>query len=474
MDNFHNQYPDDTSDEFTVEDGVLIEYAGGDENVVIPADLGITTIGSQAFAGCEFVESVVIPESVTKIEGGAFWGTHIASPILINDQTPLSYVPPYYESYVIPDSVTSIGDEAFMGCRLTSIKIPFAVEKIGDGAFAGCANLTTVLISENVTSIGDDAFKDCSSLTTITIPDSLVSVGAGAFDGTSLSAPVIINRGRKLVYVPADYVSYTVPETVIEIDGQSFAGCELLESIEIPDSVSVVGDSAFLGTSLPEPILINNGQTLCYVPDNYQTYTIDDTVKSINAGAFAGCLNLESVVIPASVTTIEDSAFAGCCSLESIAIPASVAKIGEFAFSGTNLPEPVISNDGKTLCYVPLRVKSFTIPATVTAIAAGAFENCSNLRSITIPDAITEIRARTFAFCERLTDVTIPESVTAIGGGAFSCCYNLQRITIPASVTKIGFGAFSGCEKLMIAGAEGTFADVYATRNNIDFEVFSD
>ncbi len=78
--------------------------------------------------------------------------------------------------------VTSIGNNAFNGCdHLTSIMIQDGVTHIGSGAFADCFDLTSIVIPNSVTSIGERAFYGCSSLASIEIPNSVTSIGRGAF-----------------------------------------------------------------------------------------------------------------------------------------------------------------------------------------------------------------------------------------------------------------------------------------------------
>ena len=94
------------------------------------------------------------------------------------------------------------------------------------------------------------------------------------------------------------------------------------------------------------------------------------------------------------------------------------------------------------------RLKSVTIPKTVTRIFDYAFCDCVNLRSITIPTNVTEIGREAFRGCTGLTSITIPNSVTSIGDDAFKDCTNLRSITIPEDVTSIGGGAFADCSSL--------------------------
>ncbi|MCL2513193.1 MAG: leucine-rich repeat domain-containing protein [Oscillospiraceae bacterium] len=61
-----------TYGDFVVWKSLLVIYTGKDENVVVPADLGITKIADSAFAHNAAIKTVVIPEGVVSIDSRAF------------------------------------------------------------------------------------------------------------------------------------------------------------------------------------------------------------------------------------------------------------------------------------------------------------------------------------------------------------------------------------------------------------------
>ena len=180
---------------------------------------GTEVICDGAFSCCFSLQSVTIPNSVTKIGDSAFWSCKSL------------------QSVTIPNSVTSIGDYAFYRCySLQSVTIPNSVTKIGDYAFEQCYSLQSVTIPNSVTSIGDYAFEQCYSLQSVTIPNSITSIGDGVFN------------------VCKSLQSITIPNSVTKIGGGAFRRCESLQSVTIPNSVTKIGNRAFWEcTQLDEP-----------------------------------------------------------------------------------------------------------------------------------------------------------------------------------------------------------------------------
>ncbi len=94
------------------------------------------------------------------------------------------------------------------------------------------------------------------------------------------------------------------------------------------------------------------------------------------------------------------------------------------------------------------KIKSVTIPDTITGILGNAFRDCKNLESVTIPDSVTEIGGSAFNGCTSLKTVDMSDNVTVIDEGAFYWCKALKEITIPDSVTYIAKEAFGACQSL--------------------------
>ena len=104
----------------------------------------------------------------------------------------------------------------------------------------------------------------------------------------------------------------------------------------------------------------------------------------------------------------------------------------------------------------------------VTSIGWGAFLGCESLTSVVIPESVTSIGGSAFYDCTSLTSVAIPYGVTCIGDSAFRGCKSLTSVIIPESVKDIRMWAFD-TSHLTIKGKRGSYAETYASKNNIPF-----
>ncbi len=358
---------------------------GGNTVKTVSFPNGLTTIGMQAFRDCTSLTSVTIPDSVTSIENSAFYGCTSLTSVTIPDSV-MSIEGHAFRgctslaSVTIPDSVTSIGFYAFYGCTsLTSVTIPDSVTSIGDYAFLECTSMVSATIGNSVTSIGDEVFSGCTSLTSLTVGESNIAY--------SSENGVLFNKTKtELIQYPIGKTdnSYTIPVSITSIGTRAFYGCTSLASVIIGNSVTSIGDDAFKGCTSLESITVAGSNTT-YSSENgvlfnkaktrliqypagktSVSYTLPDSVTSIESYAFYGCTSLASVTIPDSVTSIEGHAFRECTSLASVTIPDSVTIIEPYTFYGCT------------------SLASVTIPDSVTSIKSDAFYNCTSLTEVNV------------------------------------------------------------------------------------------
>ena len=158
--------------DFEIKDGELIKYSGTAETVVIPET--VTKIHTSAFSRRGTVETIVMPEHITVIEPGTFYRMKTLKKVILS---PSITEIRYYafkecwslEEINIPEGMTVIEQSAFAECKsLKQIIIPDTVTKIEKEAFRGCSALKTVVMSANVTKTGTHAFAECPRLKSMT------------------------------------------------------------------------------------------------------------------------------------------------------------------------------------------------------------------------------------------------------------------------------------------------------------------
>lgn len=324
----------------------ITDYTGSETELIVPGELGgrtVTRIGDLAFSMCKSLKSITLPDSVTSIGFCAF--SHCES----------------LKSITLPDSLTTIGNLAFDSCeKLTGVMLPDSLTFIGELAFFGCKKLTGIIIPDSLTFIGDYAFSGCESLTSIELPDSLLSIGAGAFSNTGLTSITIpasvtfIGEGfchtssLKAIHVSPDNPVFAVVDSALfnmqEMVLLQYPAAASAARYTVPQGTLRIGVNAFYSSDLTEVIL-------------------PDSVTSIGDSAFIGCFDLKSVNIPDSVTTIGEEAFYHCRNLKSVTLPASLTDIAMDAFencpatfsviSGTYAEEWCIENDREYVSTEP-------------------------------------------------------------------------------------------------------------------------
>ncbi|EAY13242.1 Leucine Rich Repeat family protein [Trichomonas vaginalis G3] len=405
------------------------------------------------------------------------------------------------------ENLTQIQTRAFSGCHLLSdIILPKNLKEISNSAFSGCHSLSTICIPDEVISLGEYCFAKSYSLSSITIsPNSKLEI---------IAAYVFMETPLKQIFLPKNLRSIT-HETFkdcrtiefIECDAQStnyFAEDNVLynkqktiiiifpynnvTSFRMPDTVTVIGDNAFVYSLLEEitfsPVL-NLIQVNAFAYSHLKSFTIPDSVTMIYGWAFYNCKYLDTVILGKNLTiipnscfaysnisqitiqegvkTIESCAFFKCINLKSAIIPNSVQNFGGSCFpNDINLTLPpnsqfwfdhqnILYNSNRDTIILCLSLNErYDIPDNVTEITQAAFRGITELITINfLPNSkLIWIGDGAFRDCINLQYINLPNSIKSIGGDAFSGCHKFNLTEFPESLTFIGNSAFIGCDLL--------------------------
>ena len=298
------------------------------ETVTAGNTFNVTAIGSNSFSSCR-ATSLTIPASVTSIGTQAFFGSSLAEIILAEgntayivedhvlyniDKTTLLYSCPNGKSgsFVIPETVKKIESGAFMGTYLTTLTIPEGIEEFGSAFYTfGCK---LIYMPASVTGIFEKIFA----------PEACVTVAAVSYSGDDTNAPwgapylnPIIDgdfiyadeaKTNLIAYIGNDS-DVTIPNSVMCIKDNAFSSNESITSVTIPNSVIGIENNAFSSCT------------------NLANVYIPNSVESIGNYAFNYCSSLAMVTIPESIKSIGNDVFYSCanailyCEIEETAKP---------------------------------------------------------------------------------------------------------------------------------------------------------
>jgi len=193
-------------------------------------------------------------------------------------------------------------------------------------------------------------------------------------------------------------------------------------------------------------VLFDQSQaTLIEYPDGkVGSYTIPNSVTSIGDDAFLDCYNLTSIIIPNSVTNIGNFAFSDCHSLTNITFPNSITSIGYFAFSDCT------------------SLTSITIPSSVTSIGNVAFAGCTNLTALYFQGNAPSDGGDVFYQDSNVTIYYLPGTIR--WGSTFSgfptMLWNPQATTFSAAGGQFGFTITGPTNVVIVVEACTNFANL--------------
>ncbi len=403
-----------------------------------------TSVGTGAFKDAIGIKTVVDGEGVTEIPQECFYGCPNITSVMLS-------------------SVTNIGDIAFYKCpELTSVEL-YAVKNIGTYAFCECTGITSLDLGI-VERIGADAFRGCTGLTELYYPDTLQELetvqnnyyyyGNHPFESypfynctnvTSVSFGGIKKLEIGMIPLYQDNMTIEIRGSVEEIAADAFRyiDCQAIENrnssivitleegvqtiganafsysyaysydlyhmtVNLPNSVTTIGDYAYAGTSLTREE-INLAQFTSVGTGAFKdaigikTVVDGEGVADVTQECFAGCLEITTLDL-GSVKNVGENAFKGCENLNAVYVT-SFNKLGYdligFPSSGITFhcyresPTDLwATQNGFTIEY--LRFNILNIPASTKTIESEAFLGLPNVDGIRLHDGVKSVATDAF------------------------------------------------------------------------------
>lgn len=371
---------------------------------------------------------------------------------------------------VIEEGITNVSAAAFQACdSLVKVTLPDSVKGIGYYSFSGCENLSEIVFGNGIVIIDGYAFNYCEALAEFNIPDGVEVICESVFANCNISR-------------------ISVSKTVRIIENNVLTRCGDVSYIDVDDANPYYCD-------VDGVVFTKDMKTLVRYPKKMEgtSYVIPEGVSVIGHSAFMGSGELTSIVIPASVTKIEDYAFSYCKKIESFDFLESVKEVGEKAFENCSaLKSVVFQGKIEKFGYVPFficnKLETVEFAGGVTEFNYNSFGYCKKLTSIkingddsnyivvdgvvftkdmktlvrycpgaegtsyVIPDGVEVIGDFAFNECMNLTSVEIPVGVTDIKSYAFKDSTNIKSITVPMSVKNIENSALSSIYDITYGG----------------------
>ena len=463
--------------------------SGAGENGTYTIPDGVTSIGAGAFAGCDNITKIVVPETsqLKSIGAGAFEGCGNLSEVDLSASKNLTEIGEgafkgtSITEITLPETLEKIGGGAFEGTKITSVVVPDNVKEIGEGAFKGCSELETVKVGKNVTTIGGGTFEGCENLTEVDLSASktLTEIGEGAFKGTSITEITLPETLEKIdggAFEGTKITSVVVPDSVKEIGEGAFKGCDELETVKVGKNVETIGGGSFEGCKNLTKVDLSETENLkeigegAFKGSSITDIELPETLEKIGGGAFEGT-KITSVVVPDNVKEIGEGAFKGCDELETVVLGNGLdpEKVGKDLFEGSEnlskvvVPDTVKEVIGETLPdgtkeIVYNHEEEVEILDNGMVVSKGKDEEGNETKTLVsvpvdttdedleFPEGLTSIGGGAFAGCDKITEVKVPDTVKEIGEGAFEGCKNLTEVDLSESknLKEIGEGAFKG------------------------------
>lgn len=421
--------------------------------------------------GHEFEEDYTLPSDINEIGVGAFSGAGVVNLVITNKDLVIgdkafAFCDKLVKVTLPTQKGVKIGMHAFNGSSVEEIKnLEFAADidayafantskltsaTIGDGIYLieGAfyrSGITTLTVGKDVV-ITDAAMRDCTRLTTVNMPvDGTITVGDLAFYRCTALVNIDMSKISGAIGDSAFYACIALQQAHLMratvIGEYAFADCGALGVVEIP-LVTEIGEGAFCR--------LDTNQS-AYGAPIFSLIELPDSLTKLGDGVFLGCTRLSKINIPEGIERIPDFSFAMAASLVTVTLPESVVEIGEYAFrSAENLILINLDNVKKIgeNAFENAYVLGQGGTAHLTALeeaAERAFYNSGLYGSIVANNL--KYAGKNAFFNNEFSSFTA-ENLEYIGEEAFRFCNSLTSFTFSDKLEYVGRVAFQGCDKL--------------------------
>lgn len=426
----------------------------------------VTFVGDRICGKCTKLQSVQLPEGIEEVKEYAFH--ECANLRSINLQAPKqidNYA--FYKTMISQlnlSQVEVLGEGAFTGACILDADLS-AAKEIQNSAFQDNVHLRSVKLGNNLYSIGENAFSN-TRLTEVSLPEGLFSIGHRAFAYSKLAR--ISN----------------VPSSLLNVYCESFWETPWEQSQrENADEIIYLGTVALrvnLRSAIPEGycLTLREGTTAIskYFLDSF-SYTNRIRITDLNLPASikwlgdtrtnTNFLGLTSLQLPEGLQYIGENLFRNA-KIKTLTIPSSVTEIGDYAFSECDVITLYLNGtfegDGVfTRCH---SLEKVVVAPDVCSLPNSIFSGCENLLSVKFDENPTaaDFRINDYAFngCSYLRTIDLPSNLSVIGENAFYKT-GLKSVVIPAGTDSLLSTAFYNCSSLTTVTLPW---DLQYTRNN--------
>lgn len=341
------------------------------------------------FSSVEYIVTSTLELEVVDNHAYIYGGSYFGSPELIFEYDKIE------EKYIVKGNQEAayFNTKLIIPGEFNGIQV-YKAESIRMHGYNNNAVINDVEFSYGIEIIGKSALSYVDTLQKITLPDSLITIEEEAFRKSVLLETINLPKNLEVIGVRAFCectklygVFFEEESKIKEIQASAFELCPVLDTFEIPASLTKFGSNA-LGTHL---------DMVCYQGTIEQWAQLD----------FGGSL-CNPMYYATKFAIKKDGG--GYQTISRIVIPGTVKTIGRYTFCGFDFLEEVVIEEG------------------VETISMGAFSGNKALTSIQLPESLKEIGSRAFEYCDAITLIKVPSNVEKIDVCAFLGCTNLETL----------------------------------------------